>query len=372
MTIEYTPVDVACNLKCAYCYQTPMRDGGNASSPSNWNKAREELSRQNYEFTVFGGEPLLAPMEHLEEVFQFGYERFGRNGIQTNGVLLTQGHIDLFRKYNVGVGVSCDGPGALSDLRGPRATTDATLSAIEKLCSAYLFPSIIVTVHKLNTSITARAELFRWFSHLQRLGVQSINLHMLELECGMEHLALTERENTEAFKSLYTYARTSPIDFQPFLDIHRLLTGFDANKANCIWQACDPLTTPAVSGVSRDGTKRNCGRVNKDGVNWVKSDTGGSERYLVLHQTPIEHGGCKDCDYFVFCKGNCPGTAIDGDWRNRSVHCKTWYSIFELTERDIILSGGLPISRQPERLQEMTNRFIAKCGGKVKVVAKWI
>ena len=40
------------------------------------------------------------------------------------------------------------------------------------------------------------------------------------------------------------------------------------------------------------------------------------------------------CRFFAFCKGHCPGTAIHGDWRNRTVHCRFWYALFERIERD--------------------------------------
>src|SRR5262245_61806732 len=93
-----------------------MRDAGNVNVPRNWPKAKETLSGLG-EFSVFGGEPLLAPISHLTEVFSFGLERFGKNGIQTNGSLITDEHIELFIKYKVGVGISIDGPGDLNIVR---------------------------------------------------------------------------------------------------------------------------------------------------------------------------------------------------------------------------------------------------------------
>ena len=85
-----------------------MRDAGNINVPRNWERVQKQLTG---EFTVFGGEPLLAPIEHLEEVWKFGFERYGKNGIQTNGTLITDQHIDLFKRYNVQIGISVDGPG---------------------------------------------------------------------------------------------------------------------------------------------------------------------------------------------------------------------------------------------------------------------
>jgi len=365
MSIEYTPVDLSCNLGCDYCYQEPMRDAGNTSSRADWEKAKKALIKHNHQFTLFGGEPLLAPIEHLEEVLAFGFERFGGNGIQTNGTLITKQHIELFKKYRVGVGISCDGPDELSDLRRARSSDDTrlhtnrTLAAIEALCLEGVIPSLIVTVHKMNGSTERRPKLMDWFGKLERIGIKHINLHPLEVEHGMEHLAMDEQETCGAFHALYRYSLVSEIHFQPFEDIRKLLLD-DGQNVMCVWNACDPMTTAAVQGVSRNGTAQNCGRTNKDGINWVKADVPDFSRYIVLHQTPQEHGGCKDCQYFVFCKGNCPGTAIDGDWRNRTVHCATWYDLFATTEREIIESHRRPVTRDLGRMKILLDGILNK------------
>ena len=49
------------------------------------------------------------------------------------------------------------------------------------------------------------------------------------------------------------------------------------------------------------------------------------------------------------CKGQCPGTAIDGDWRNRTEHCDVWKAAFARLEAELIAEGRAPISMSPER-----------------------
>lgn len=359
MTIEYNPVGIACNLKCVYCYQDPMRDAGNVNTPKNWIKVKEILEKKNTAFTVFGGEPLLAPIEHLEEVWKYGYEKFGHNGVQTNGALITDAHIELFRKYNVGVGISIDGPGDLNSYRVDPDNTDRaterTLEAINKLCDLDRPPGLIVTIHQGNAGTSKKLEeLLFWFNSLSENGVRWVNLHMLEVEKGKETYALTEDVNTKVFSRLYQFSREGicEIKFEPFGDIYKLLTE-RSPSVSCIWNHCDPLTTDAVQGISADGQESNCGRTNKDGINWVKGDKPGFERYLILHQTPQEFGGCKDCRFWVFCKGQCPGTAINGDWRNRTSHCRTWYRLFEQVEQDIVRTARLPTSRDKVVIAEM-------------------
>lgn len=321
-----------------------MRDAGNINSPRNWERAKKVLSDMNWDFAVFGGEPLLAPIEHLEEVWKFGFERFHKNGLQTNGSLITPDHIELFKKYNVGVGISVDGPGPLNSLRScgdydsTLVATERTLDAITKLCREGMPPSIIVTIHKENASPFRIGALMNWLEGLQEIGVRFINLHNLEVEKGREQDALSEEETIAAFLDLYEWSKTSKLRVEPYCDIRALLTELSPH-VSCVWNHCDPATTNAVQGVGPDGSRSNCGRTNKDGVNWIKADTPGFERYILLHHTPQEFGGCKDCKYFAHCKGQCPGTAIDGDWRNRTRDCRMWYSLFERIEKDLLLEG---------------------------------
>jgi hypothetical protein len=81
----------------------------------------------------------------------------------------------------------------------------------------------------------------------------------------------------------------------------------------------------------------------------VKGSAPGYERYIALHETPYKHGGCKDCRFFLMCKGQCPGTAMHNDWRNRSEHCQVWMALFEHFERKLIADGAAPLSVSPMR-----------------------
>lgn len=342
MTIEYNPVGVACNISCGYCYQDPMREAGNVNTPRNWDKVKSQLERAGSEFTVFGGEALLAPLSHLEEVFAFGLEKFGHNGVQTNGSLITDAHIEMFERYKVHVGISVDGPPELNRVRCSDELTLRTLEAIEKLCKRGMPPSIITTIHKGNADLP---RLLPWFESLAAQGVRYLNLHELEVECGREQLAVAEDEYIAVYLQLYEWSKTTPMRVLPFVDIAALLTT-RYPQTTCTWNHCDPLTTGAVHGINANGDLSNCGRTNKDGVNWIKGDSPGYERYIALYHTPQEYGGCQGCKYFAFCKGHCPGTAIDGDWRNRTANCKLWYSLFERIERDCVSVLSECVKRQ--------------------------
>ena len=131
----------------------------------------------------------------------------------------------------------------------------------------------------------------------------------------------------------------------------------DDTMATCTFMSCDPYTTESVHGVSGQGDLENCGRVNKEGVNFLKADRSAYERQLALYYTPQEYGGCKDCRFFIMCKGQCPGTGIDQDWRNRTMHCESYFKMFEKYEKKFMENGVLPLSQHPA-LKEIEEIFL--------------
>ena len=139
MGIEVRPFGVKCNIQCQYCYQNPERDAGNTLRSYDMAKMKSALEKAGHAFTMFGGEPLMMPEKDLEELFSWGFKRFGRNSVQTNGTLINDNHVRMFHQYKVQVGVSVDGPGELNDIRWngtlerTREATEKTHAAIERL-----------------------------------------------------------------------------------------------------------------------------------------------------------------------------------------------------------------------------------------------
>lgn len=369
MAVEVSPVGVKCNLNCPYCYEIPMRDAANLSAPYDLEKIKKTLDNHNQEFIVFGGEPLLLPIKDLEELWQYGFERYGSNGIQTNGSLFTEEHFELIEKYNVHVGISLDGPEELNDtrwagnLRLTRDRTEKTHWAIQRLVERGRPPSLIITLHKLNATEELLPRLKYWLKEMDNIGINSARLHTLEVEFDsvQDSLALTPERNAELLLEMAEFEsfELTNLKFDLFSDIKKFMR-IEDEGTTCIWNACDPYTTRAVQGVDGQGEQTNCGRSNKEGINFKKSDKEGFERYIALYHSPQEHKGCKDCRFFLMCKGQCPGTAEDTDWRNRTDLCETWKKLFGHFEKEFIDNGILPLSKSPHRKkieEEMIRRW---------------
>jgi len=356
MAVELRPRGVACNIACTYCYQNPQREAGNVRGGYDMARMKAAVERAGGPFTLFGGEPLLMPLADLDELFRWGREKYGTVSIQTNGTLITAEHVAIFRRHDVQVGISIDGPGALNDARWngtvarTRAATDTVERVIEQLATEWRAPGLIVTLHRGNATAQHLPEMERWFERLDALGIRAVRLHVLEVdgEAALP-LVLSERENVHAMRAFAALQRRlKRLRFDMLTDMQNLLLGNDAS-ASCVWRACDPYTTAAVRGVEGDGRSSNCGRTNKDGVDFPKAEAPGYERYVALAQTPYEYGGCKGCRFFIVCKGQCPGTSVDGDWRNRTEHCGVWYDLFAELEESLIASGHVPLTIQPIR-----------------------
>jgi uncharacterized protein len=49
------------------------------------------------------------------------------------------------------------------------------------------------------------------------------------------------------------------------------------------------------------------------------------------------------------CKGQCPGTAIDQDWRNRTDHCEVWLTLYQDLEAEMLTQGKFVLSADAVR-----------------------
>lgn len=373
MTTEIKLLGNSCNLGCSYCYENPMRTAGNTRVSKGYDLqlalsvADEHLKKHPDQsgYAVFGGEGLLVPINDLEEIFKQSLEKYGRSGIQTNGTLITDHHIALFKKYNVSVGISTDGPNELNSLRVPlggmslEEATCATNDNIRKLVAAEIPVSVIITLHKENASKERLPRLLHFVEWLMDIGVKNGIIHLLEIDdVEAKKHELTDEENSDAMIALaHLFEKHSCAHFSPFHDIKNMMSA-GKFSVGCVWKPCDPMNTPSVFGVEGNGQVSNCGMVNKEGIEWTKSkDYSPYVRPQILYYTDQDKKGCKDCPYFIACNGYCTGSAIDGDFRNRTVHCQTIKKMMTFYEDKAVRQGSIPFSKRKDR-QKLESAYL--------------
>jgi uncharacterized protein len=143
LVVQPTPF---CNIACSYCY-LPNRGDRSVMSRETLDAVFQRLFESGWaasDLTVIwhAGEPLVLPAAYYREVFaRIETMRPGdlclRHSIQTNGMLITPEWCELIKEYQVGIGVSLDGPRHLHDAhrltRGGRGTFDQTMRGIHRL-----------------------------------------------------------------------------------------------------------------------------------------------------------------------------------------------------------------------------------------------
>lgn len=110
----------SCNLNCSYCYDksnhiNPKKE--NNKIINNMNNIVENIKKllinKNCKDKIIfhGGEPLLINAETYEKLILklIEFNPDIKFSIQTNGTLLTKEHINIFKKYDVSIGISLDG-----------------------------------------------------------------------------------------------------------------------------------------------------------------------------------------------------------------------------------------------------------------------
>jgi uncharacterized protein len=350
--IELRLLGTKCNIACQYCYQNPLRDSGNGNSSYDINLVLDLLEHANDQFVLWGGEPLLIPLPDLEKLLAFHAERYGENSILTNGSLITDDHLRLFKRYNVHTTISLDGPEELNDVRWAgtlsrtRAYTEKSNDNLRRLLTEGYPVSLNIQVTKCNSSPARIDKMHQWLRALDQLGLESARLHVLEVDYAsqLRNHAFDNEGNIEAFTHFREMEKGfRKLRFDLFANMRALLLG-DDQSTDCVWNSCDAYYTEAVSGIDGQGRKNNCGNTDKEGINFQKPEIPGYERQIALYHTPDEYGGCNGCRFFLQCKGQCPGTAKAGDWRNKSENCGLFKTLFADIEKELIAENEIPLS----------------------------
>src|SRR5580692_3105704 len=104
-----------CNIDCSYCYLPDRSETGRMPlqiAQTVFRRAFESSRlREPITFLWHAGEPLTVPVAMYSELFELAhaenreYKRKFQFSIQTNGTLINDRWIDLFQRYDVGIGV---------------------------------------------------------------------------------------------------------------------------------------------------------------------------------------------------------------------------------------------------------------------------
>jgi uncharacterized protein len=187
IVIQPTPF---CNIDCSYCY-LPNRNDRTTLQIGDLQRMFEKLlafPTISQEVTVVwhAGEPLVLGIDYYEAAFS-AISKVCPPGLkinhafQTNGILINDRWCDFFVKWNVGVGVSIDGPKSIHDAarktRSGRGTYDKAVAAIGRLKKKDISFYVI--------SVLTRAALLDpdgMFAFFEEYGIQDVGFNIEEEE----------------------------------------------------------------------------------------------------------------------------------------------------------------------------------------------
>jgi uncharacterized protein len=187
VVVQPTPF---CNIDCRYCY-LPQRTDKTVMPQTVVETLFERVFSSGWaseDLTVIwhAGEPLVVPPEFYARAF----ERIEalrpaavnvRHSMQTNGMLVSREWCELFKTWQVGVGVSIDGPKRFNDAhrltRTGRSTFDQALAGIRLLRQEGV-PFHVITVLS-EASMQAPAELLDFY---RSEGIEDICFNVEESE----------------------------------------------------------------------------------------------------------------------------------------------------------------------------------------------
>jgi len=206
-----------CNINCTYCY-LPDRNDKHVLAQSTVTRLFTDLFASGWaasELTVIwhAGEPLVVPIGFYQEAFET-IERLRpssvivRHAFQTNGMLIDRDWCALFREWDVGVGVSIDGPRDLHDAhrktRRGDGTYDKTIAGI-RLLRQESVPFHVISVLSRDSLAMPEEMLAFYLSE----GIDHICFNVEESE-GSHVSALFEgvelRQRYETFLRLFWHA----------------------------------------------------------------------------------------------------------------------------------------------------------------------
>ena len=203
-----------CNLDCDYCY-LPDRQLKNRLSldliePIFKNIFISPFFKNDFTVCWHAGEPLAVPISFYDSALskineldqEFNTKHYQvRQSIQTNGTLINQAWCDLFKKYQIDIGISLDGPAFIHDahrktLKG-LGTHASTMRGIEHLKRNNIDVHVIAVISQ--ESLDYPDEIFNFF---MENDITNVGFNIEELE-GVNQSSSLEKSGTEARYRLF-------------------------------------------------------------------------------------------------------------------------------------------------------------------------
>ena len=322
-----------CNLHCAYCYRDehgPVQRMSRETVEKGLHLAAASGHSYHVQFT--GGEPALEP--ELIEWTAALVRKEGRPatiGIQTNGTVLDVSLIKMFKRYDIQVGVSLDGPPDFHErLRGKAGSTIRGL----KLLSDQDMPfRITCVVTKQNVAVMDQlALLLGSFSSARGLALDLLVEKGRALKSDSASSPSSEELKNGLKKLVQALGwvnknRSNPIKLRELESLK-----------HAVEKGSRPFFCHASKGeamaIHPDGTIYPCAQTVGDPCFACGTvDSPNEENLYLLGKHSLRSEQCNDCPVSGFCPGDCPGRLYYNDVQTGRLACVMYQTLWEELEK---------------------------------------
>lgn len=351
----------ACNLNCVYCSEG---DKKKRTLPLEYiykivdecPELAKATNDRNIVFLWHGGEPLLVGKEYLTAAMIYAQEKLSDYNVkfllQSNGTMIDDEWIYIFKKFNVKVGISLDGYKELHDKnrkdKDGKHTFDTVIENIHHLQRNNVYGGSLMV---LNTTYTLDENKI---IELICENDLHIKIHSV-IPCGraenIDDTDIISDKYTELLKNLYRkiMEQDLDVDLEPLSGIMRAILS-NSTVSECSYNgSCGK----GFLCIYADGETGFCGRSeeikNEYGYGNI-SDNSLTEIYFSQNAQRIrnrkiflENNDCKTCKNWQFCMGGCSFEAYNqyGILEHKFPSCKQRNEII-----DFLKNEGIELLKQ--------------------------
>lgn len=337
VSIMFKPASSSCNLACEYCFYHSLAK--NREMPSHGRMSAElfrDVIVKAFDFTrgapvmlsFQGGEPLIAGKRFFRDAWEIIDENNIYNstvyiGVQTNGTLIDDEWCEIFKGKNALIGLSLDGDAEANAFRKDidgKPTFDKVLNAAKLLQKHGVDFNILTVLTKQVSERINRIYLFfkkQGFKHLQ--FIPCLKPLGGEEERSQTDFYMTSEDYSNFLNrafSLYTRdyidgKYTSVRQFDNFVRLahsrraeqcgmngycsHQFVIEADGETYPCDFYSTDEYSMGNIKDTDFQKLSE-----HPVAVKFIKDSLGIEEK-------------CKECDYFMLCRGGCKRERLDMD-----------------------------------------------------------
>ena len=350
-----------CNLRCRYCSEGDS-EGENYLSFELGKKMIDELPellefRHDKRVNILwhGGEPLLYPQHTLCNLMDYAKNILSSYevsfSLQTNGYAIDASWIEIFKTYNISVGMSLDGYKAIHDAgRCTKAGTgsyDKVCENLKKMQSAGMTVGVLMVL-----DTTSTIDVDKLFDCIIEFG-GDIKIHPV-IPCGravhQDNVGAVHQCYVQLMKDLFVRCMQSneEISISPLKELlEAIVSDTDIKECSFSGDCGDSFIC-----IYSDGSVGVCGRrlvdksyeygslYNSNLLALYKSDLARQIRDRGIY---LSENDCKECPYWKWCHGGCTFETVNetGKIFKRYSYCQYRKKLI-----DYLIEEGLPMLKE--------------------------